>query len=423
MEEKILTKLKTSARSTYESDTQIEPEQKRLISLLYDMNLNVIDINKKIKDISGKELGDLDIVIYLENTILIFGVKNESRGHFPHLEQFSGMKALTFSFIQKIYGASPTTEYKFIYYDGKANYLEHKYVKNAEDEDDIKILFKEDIDYFSKICGIEPRLARNDFLADLDITYKGKTEKKTGVLFTMDGIGMYMIFVSPNDLFDCVVIPRKRNPNSGLSAFQRSIEEERLISIANYIREPLRGYAFPNAILLASNKKLAYEVINDTKDRSGAVAVSLYFPTDYGVLKLIDGQHRLLGYAKTDQATQEQRRFPVLILESLEDDRKAKIFLDINSKAKIVDSNLRLLIASDIDWPSNMKKELREKNIVKIILQLLDNKGISEKEIFLGHAGIEKTLILTLKNAVAGIKTTKIDQNSKDPYSDIKKSN
>jgi len=404
---------------------EIEKEQLRFISLLYKFGLKIVGINIDIKNSSGKPLTDLDAVVYLDNTMLIFGVKNQTRNHFPNLEQFSGVKKDLSKYIEAKYGKTPTTEYKFVYYDAKADTEEGKHM--IGEVTDITVLFKEDVDYFFKICKIEYRLARNDFLSTLKIKYKSKAEARTAIKYDMEGINVYMLFVSPKDLFSCVVIPRKRNLTSGLSAFQRSIDEQRLKNIADYIIEPTTGFAFPNTILLASDNKLVdNEILTNEKgeksDRWGTSAVSLNFPIDYGVLKLIDGQHRLLGYAKiTDGATQEDRRFPILILEGLPDNRKAKVFLDINSKFKPVDPNLKLLIASEISWPSRMRKEIREKDIVNLILRLINEKIISEDEIFLGHAGVERIQDLNLRTVVSAIKTSKIDQIATDPFSDLTK--
>ena len=148
----------------------------------------------------------------------------------------------------------PDTKYKYVYYDATASNPRDNYLKNKINN--IIVLFKTDIDYFIKICEIEPRLARNDFLSMLNVVFKGKTDTRTAIVYKINDINVYMLFVSPKDLFECVVIPRKRDIFTGLSAFQRSIDKNRLKSIKDYIIDPESGFAFPNTILLASDKEI-----------------------------------------------------------------------------------------------------------------------------------------------------------------------
>ena len=142
---------------------------------------------------------------------------------------------------------------------------------------------------------------------------------------------------------------------------------------------------------------------------------------DYGLLKVIDGQHRLLGYSKTESSTQQEKRFMVVILENLLDSRKAKIFLDINSKSKTVDPSLQLLISHDVDWPTFKKTEQKEKIVVGNIFKLIEDNTLSEEKIFLGHAGIEKKQKLTLRTAVTSIKKIKMGiKNEEASYIELK---
>ena len=432
MDENHINELERNADQKYKN-IQIEPGQKVLIDLIRKLGLKIIGINEEIIDETKKTLTDLDIVAYFEGNIIIFNVKNQKEKRFPNLEEFSGhMKDLS-KYIQDKYGKEPNTKYKYVHYDATASNHRDNYLKNKINN--IVVLFKTDIDYFIKICEIEPRLARNDFLSMLNIVLKGKTDTRTAIVYKINDINVYMLFVSPKDLFECVVIPRKRDIFTGLSAFQRSIDKNRLKSIKDYIIDPESGFAFPNTILLASDKEITHapiylnpklsenkKIVGDESDSFNTRAVSLQFPLDYGVLKLIDGQHRLLGYSKTEYSTQENGRFPVLILEGLEDKRKAKVFLDINSKAKPVDSNLKLLISSEIEWVSKRKRETREKNIVKHILRLVSEEVLSEqKDIFLGHAGNETGhQPLNLRTMVSAIYKTRLDKTEDYAYKNLK---
>lgn len=423
MDSDTLNTLKNKAEEYYKAELaktdpakcRIEGEQKNLIDLLKGMGLDIVDINEVIKSTDGKnDLGDLDIVAYFDQTIIVFEVKNRGSEHMPNLNKFSEFiesPAVQTHITQK-YGNKPSTNYKYIFYDANGNSNRHDFLRDSNNyKGPCQLLFKDDYDYFVKISNVELKLARNDLLEYLGIPYNGRTQERTAITFSMDGIKTYLLFISPKDLFECITIPRKRTRATGLSAFQRSIDTKRLQSISEYIKNPNQGFAFPNAIILTSDKALQYTELKETTDSQGTIAVKLNFPMNYGVLKLIDGQHRLLGYSKTQLSTQNEKRFAVVILENLPDSRKAKVFLDINSEFKPVDPNLRLLITHEIDWPEAKKLEIKEKIIVDNILKLLDEGVATEQIIFLGHAGIDKTNSLTLRTMVNSIK--KLDIGTK----------
>jgi DGQHR domain-containing protein len=66
----------------------------------------------------------------------------------------------------------------------------------------------------------------------------------------------------------------------------------------------------------------------------------LSIPQKYASLELIDGQHRLFGFASTDPATQENFNLVVLGLTNVDTVRRTDTFISINDNAKRVDANL-----------------------------------------------------------------------------------
>ncbi len=397
--------------------SNVEPAQKELAELLMKFSLRLVGFNYPVASSNG-QMGDLDVVAFFDDTIFIFGVKNQGSGNrrtYGNATEFFAFCENNQSTIQSTFGTPPTIRYLYIFYEAASPSDTGLITELRELESPTKkIIFSDDVAYFKHSVEINPKLARNDFLSEIGMPPRRNTTGRTAVKCSVDGIPTYLLFVSPCDLFDCVAIPRKRSRKLGLSAYQRAIDSDRLKQISQYIRNTVNGFAFPNAIILSSINDISETEISNSDDRSGSKAVSINFPTDYGALKLIDGQHRLLAYSFTDENTQIQKRLEVIILGHLEPARLAKIFLDINSKMKVVDSNLRLLISSEIDWPTTSKKECREKIIVNRVLKLIDDGTLNESELFLGHAGMEhQNQSLHLRTLVSGIKSGNLDFRSK----------
>lgn len=415
MDDALKTRLMREAQTAY-SDPSAEPGQKGLADLLVKFGFDLIGFNKKFYHPLPRRLlkGDIDIVAHFQDTIFLISVKNTttSTHTYGNANEFFTFCDGNLTEIQGLYGQQPSTAYKQIFcHLGVASAEGTEQSTPSLETNNCRILFSDDISYYDDIVKINNLMARNEFLSDVKMPPRGRTEKRTAVRYTINQVNTYLLFVSPQHLFDCVTIPRKRNRNLGLSAYQRVIDKTRLKQIADYIREPTGGLAFPNAIILASTNALDTSEIPNSEDRWGAKSVYVNFPMDYGALRVIDGQHRLLGYSYTDPLTQTEKRLQVIILENLNSSSMAKIFLDINSTMKIVDPNLRLLISHEIDRPTRFKAKNREKEIVGFVLKLIADSTLTEEKIFLGHAGVRPSReSLNLRTFVSAVKKNQLDK-------------
>jgi len=107
-------------------------------------------------------------------------------------------------------------------------------------------------------------------------------------------------------------------------------------------------------------------------------------PITYCEFKVIDGQHRLMGFANVSEDIQNNSVLPVIAFNKLDPKAEIKMFVDINSKQKRVDTNLVLLLKKDFDW-SPIESEYYDK-IAVIICEELNKKGPLENKIYFGTA-------------------------------------
>ena len=96
--------------------------------------------------------------------------------------------------------------------------------------------------------------------------------------------------------------------------------------------------------------KIQFDLAENSSEDSNAQLGMLSIPNAYGIAYIIDGQHRLYGYAGTDY--KRTNTIPVVAFENMESREQLQIFMDINENQKAVSKNLRLDLEEDINWES-----------------------------------------------------------------------
>lgn len=125
----------------------------------------------------------------------------------------------------------------------------------------------------------------------------------------------------------CVVEPYEDDPTTG---FQRLLDQARVQEIADYIDS---GFGtIPTSIILSAQP--AAELEYRSKRRS------ITFNLVKGAFLILDGQHRVAGFAKA----RTNLRVPVVIYENLTRREECRLFIDINTKQRPVPSSLLLAI-------------------------------------------------------------------------------
>ena len=146
------------------------------------------------------------------------------------------------------------------------------------------------------------------------------------------------------DLFPCCFVARRdEDPDEG---FQRVLTESRAEDISKYLSAG-SGSIPTNVVLSAQpDANLAYN------SRSKTVS----FNRVKGSFLVLDGQHRLWGYAKCPI----QHRVPVAIYEGLSRAEETKLFIDINTTQRGVPAALLLDIKQLAAMESGKEGLLRE---------------------------------------------------------------
>lgn len=169
----------------------------------------------------------------------------------------------------------------------------------------------------------------------------------------MGGRKYYIFSIEPSTLLKIgFVLHRTRVNDSMAPTYQRLLVPSRLKGITKFIDG---GGFFPNSIIInfsASREdlKVKFTPIKANTDSQSEFGF-LTIPNAYGIAYIIDGQHRVYGYAQSQY--KDINTIPVVAFEDMASEDQLKIFMEINENQKAVSPSLRLDLEEDLYWKSS----------------------------------------------------------------------
>ena len=114
-------------------------------------------------------------------------------------------------------------------------------------------------------------------------------------------------------------------------AYQRHIIRKKIEELVQYYEQCRQARdlpSIPGAVIISADEKLSFEPIE-----AGSLVGRLKVPEREGVLRAIDGQHRLLAlHADIENFANEQFTVPAIIFDRLPEDHVVQMFVTINAK-------------------------------------------------------------------------------------------
>lgn len=190
------------------------------------------------------------------------------------------------------------------------------------------------------------------------------------------------------------ILHRSDSTSEASNSYQRLVNKTRINKIGKYIDN---GGYFPNSIIAN---------IDTTKlDFSRGERIDKDCSLNYGILKLprlyksifiIDGQHRLYGYAKS--TNDSHHTVQVVAFHNLDIEEQTNIFVDINHTQKSVPANLLQSIMADYNWNSKNDKKALSALKTRLLVELnSEDDSALYKRIILSEEKKNDTRCLTLK--------------------------
>jgi DGQHR domain-containing protein len=123
----------------------------------------------------------------------------------------------------------------------------------------------------------------------------------------------------------------ERRIASSDKAYQRQIIRRKIDELVQYYEQCRQARdlpSIPGAVIISCDEKLTFEAV-DGDSRVGMLKV----PAREGILRAIDGQHRLLAlHADIDRFQGEEFTVPAIIFDRLPEDHVVQMFVTINAK-------------------------------------------------------------------------------------------
>ncbi len=404
-------------------------EEKKVNKLFLDFNFNFIDCNSKFYR-AGEEIGEIDGIFTLGDDYLFLIEVGKEKGsdRSEKITKFLSKWSSEENLNEILKNKKIKKEIKIIriyvdFYENGTKVGLNKASLQHLNEETNKIIYGEDIEYYIKSYALIGSFAKNELLFDLDLKpLKKNYEDKDAIRIPLGNKMAFLFHATAEELLNTSYIYRKKE--SSLDGYQRILKPNRV----NKIREAIQKekiLAFPNSIILSSREKLCAGF-----DKSPGIC-KIKMPNSYLSFKVVDGQHRLMGFSKLDKNLREDHHLPVVAFEDLNKTDELQTFITINTEQKKIDPNLLLILKADIDLEEKDKFFI-EKQAVLIIKKLNNDKNFFLKNrIFLGYNEIKGAKI-TLTTLVSAIKKnnlicgkyhllqTNISEIDK-PYREIKK--
>jgi DGQHR domain-containing protein len=124
----------------------------------------------------------------------------------------------------------------------------------------------------------------------------------------------------------------ERRIASSEKAYQRHIIRRKIDELVQYYEQCRQARdlpSIPGAVIISCDEKLTFQPAGGAESRVGILKV----PEREGILRAIDGQHRLLAlHADIDRFVGEDFSVPAIIFDRLPEDHVVQMFVTINAK-------------------------------------------------------------------------------------------
>lgn len=229
------------------------------------------------------------------------------------------------------------------------------YIRN----ENMEVWTEKEISYYEAIVAAIGKYTKYEIIYSLGL--KTEEEKNIHNVYALrlaqpliDSTREVFVFsTSPEFLLKTSVIFRRARGEAG--TYQRMLRKRRLPKIANFVSRP--DAIFPLDIIVALGdrvipSKLDQSRFRDVENRPITIARDkasevyiLQIPMEYGSLEVIDGQHRLFGFARVnDEKVRKDFNLLVAGIRGLSLSQKRDVFVSINATSTRMDPNLVLYL-------------------------------------------------------------------------------
>ncbi|KRQ98844.1 DGQHR domain-containing protein [Bradyrhizobium valentinum] len=363
------------------ADRQLEDD---VWSLLYRMGFKELNFDRNFAVQAGPNTPPRQLDVFAKDDETVFIVEcthsqiGGSKSVKSLLDKIAAIREEVLKAVQSHYGRTKKLKVKFAIATRNMDWRESD--RTRAGNAGIPIITEDDLSYFNRLTDILKTAARYQFLGRY---FEGEKVEglKLKVPATQGRVGrrtFYNFLISPHDLLRiCYVSHMAKASNDDLDTYQRMVKPSRLNAIGRYIDE---GGTFPtNIVVNFKRDNLQFDRKESFDDTSFG---TLNLPGQYGSAWVIDGQHRLYGYAHAERAAEQDRSVvSVLAYENLPVREEIEMFVDINTQQVKVSRNLVNEIVSSLNVDDPDPKKRLDALCARVALRLdsYSNSPIKER--------------------------------------------
>ena len=319
----------------------------------------------------------VDVIAIDQETILIVECKasetvQKNRSFKEAIEAIGGKKEGILSVLRKIFPDSKH-RVKFIF-------ATDKYALTEPDEKrltnfDIAHFQEHETKYYGQLTTHLGPAAKYQLLGNIFAgkTIPGLDNKVPAIRGKLGPYTVYLFTIEPERLLKIGYVLHRSKANVKLMpTYQRIIKRARIKSIESFLSN---GGFFPNSVTIAidTEEPMHFDLANTQCEDSICRVGILHLPKQYRTAYIIDGQHRVFGYAKSKY--RNTNTIPVVAFENLDRTKQLDLFLQINENQKTVSIKLRHTLNADILWNSpDLTKAIKSIKL-NVVTELGENNG------------------------------------------------
>jgi DNA sulfur modification protein DndB len=244
----------------------------------------------------------VDVFAKDDETVIVAECKASSsfsrRSLQKDIEELANLKRPIASAIRKHYGEEK--KLKIIWLFVTENIIWSIPDKHRANGEQIRIITERELRYYAQVADHLGKAARYQFLAEflkdqLIPELSGKTV--SAIRGKLGGKAFYCFVTTPRDLLKISFVNhRSLNDPEGAPTYQRLVSRTRMRDIGEFIKG---GGYFPNNLLINFVRPVRFEKAS-IDESAGIQFGRLHLPDRYRSAWIIDGQHRLYGFAPID---------------------------------------------------------------------------------------------------------------------------
>ncbi len=278
------------------------------------------------------EAQQIDVFAADSEVVLVVECKSTATiqlGHFKkEIEAISGQRR---GVIKRLKTEYPQHMIKFIL--ATNNYILSDAVKERVRSAEVYHIDEDSVEYFLELAEHLGAAAKYQLLGALFAGQKITNLEPLipAIRGSMGGHTYYSFAIEPARLLKMAYVLHRNRANSAqMPTYQRLIKKSRLKKVASFVED---GGFFPNSIILNVETKkkggLQFDLAGKGSKGPGAATIGLlHLPQTYRAVYVIDGQHRLYGYANSARAQTDL--ITVVAFVDLPRSEQVRLFMQIN---------------------------------------------------------------------------------------------